>query len=91
MKIAMPKKSSQFDTIDKVFLYAMEEEQEARDFYLESSKKIDDPEIKTFLEKLSEIEEGHYQTLKSKLEEFKANNFSFKGILSSFDDANSRI
>lgn len=91
MKTDMPKKPDQFKTIDKVFLYAMEEEKEARDFYLESSKKIDDPEIKTFLEKLSELEQGHYLTLKNKLEEFKANNFSLKGILSSFDDITSKI
>lgn len=87
----MPDKPTQFETIDKVFMYAMKEEREARDYYLESSRKIDDPEIKTFLEKLSEMEQEHYQTLKNKLEEYKANNFSFKGVLSSFDDLTSSI
>lgn len=85
------KQKTQFETIDQVFLYAMKEEEEARDFYLESSKKIDDPEIKSFLVKLSRIEQDHYLTLKNKLEEYKANNFCFKGVLSSFDDPNSNF
>ena len=87
----MSKRPTQFDTIDKVFSFAMNEEKEARDYYRESSKKIDDPEIKSFLEKLSEMEQGHYMILKNKLEEYKANNFSFNGILSSFDDLTSKI
>jgi len=85
------KQSTQFETIDEVFLFAMEEEKEARDFYLESSKKIDDPEIKTFLVRLSEVEQEHYTILKNKLEEFKANNFSLNGILSSFDEMNADL
>jgi len=85
------KQSTQFETIDEVFLFAMEEEKEARDFYLESSKKIDDPEIKTFLVRLSEVEQEHYMILKNKLEEFKANNFSLHGVLSSFDEMNADL
>ncbi|MBL7013641.1 MAG: hypothetical protein ISR83_04415 [Candidatus Marinimicrobia bacterium] len=75
-----------FKSIEDILEYALNEEKDATSFYLEVSKKTDNPDLKRFLIGLAEMEEHHYTVLKNKLEECKANHFCTDGILSSFHE-----
>ncbi len=81
-----PKELSEFASIEEILSYAMQEEQDAYDYYIAASNRTADPELKTFLIELAEMEVDHYNILKNKLEEFKANDFSTHGIIASFED-----
>ena len=76
----------EFSTIEEILEYAMNEERDAYDYYLTAAERIADPEMKKFLLHLAEMEIDHYKVLKRKLEEYQANCFSSKGIMSSFHE-----
>ncbi len=80
------KQLTEFSSIEEILTYAMNEEQDAYDYYIAAANRTADPELKTFLIELAEMEVDHYNILKKKLEECKANEFCFSGIRSSFDD-----
>ncbi len=75
---------SPLTSIEEILEYAMAEEQDASSYYLKASKKVEDPDLKKFLIALSEMEVEHYNILKNKLEECRANHFSAKAIMASF-------
>lgn len=77
---------SEFASIEEILTYAMNEEQEAYDYYIEAANRTADPELKTFLIELAEMEIDHYNILKKKREECRANDFCVHGIMASFDD-----
>ncbi len=79
------KKLTPFTSIEDILTYAMNEEQEAYDYYIEASNRTADPDMKAFLVQLAEMEVDHYNILKTKLDEFRANQFSAAGIAASFD------
>lgn len=79
-------KIPEFSSFEEIIEYAMKEEKEAEDFYMKASERVFDPDLKNFLLKLAELEVEHYETLKHKLEEYKANRFGMKGIMSSFGE-----
>ena len=76
----------ELNTVEAIFEYAMNEEKDASRFYLEAAKNADDLELKQFLVGLAKMEDHHYQVLKNKLDESKANHFCIDGILSSFHE-----
>ncbi|MFQ6604597.1 MAG: ferritin family protein [Fidelibacterota bacterium] len=78
------KKLTPFTSIEEILTYAMNEEQEAYDYYIEASNRTSDPDMKAFLVQLAEMEVDHYKILKAKLDEFRANQFSTAGIAASF-------
>lgn len=73
-----------FGSIEEILEFAVNEEKDAEQFYLEASKKASDPDLKQFLKKLAAMEREHFLILQAKLEECRATNFSCKGILDSF-------
>jgi rubrerythrin len=77
---------SPFTSVEEILEYAMADEQDASSFYLEASKKVEDPNLKKCLIMLSEMEVEHYNILKNKLEECRANQFSAQAIISSFQE-----
>ncbi len=81
-RLAIP----EFSTIEEILEYAMKEEQEAYEYYIEAAGRIADPDMKQFLIHLAELEVEHYNNLKEKLESYRANHFSAKGIMASFDE-----
>jgi len=78
--------TSPFASIEEILEYAMSEEQDASSYYLKAAEKVEDPNLKTFLIKLSEMEIEHYNILKNKLEECRANHFSAQAIMTSFQE-----
>jgi rubrerythrin len=76
----------EFSTIEEILQYAIQEEKDAYDYYMEASERIADPDMKRFLLKLASMEIEHYNTLKEKLEECRANHFCSEGIMSSFSE-----
>ncbi len=76
----------EFSTIEEILQFAIKEEKEAYDYYMEASERIADPDMKCFLIKLAAMEIEHYNTLKEKLEECRANHFCSEGIMSSFSE-----
>ncbi|MFQ6610511.1 MAG: ferritin family protein [Fidelibacterota bacterium] len=79
------KRAITFNSIEDILNYAINEEQDAYKYYTEAARQIADEDMKKFLLHLAKMEVDHYNTLKKKLEEYKANQFSVDGILSSFD------
>lgn len=83
----MDKKSpATFTSFEEIFEYAMNEELEAYDFYIAAADSVEDPDLKAFLIELANMETDHYQILKKKLDECRANNFCCHGIMASFGD-----
>lgn len=81
-----PENPPKFSSFEDIISYAMSEEKDAHDFYVQASEEVHDPDLKKFLLKLAEMELEHYETLKNKLEEYKAHRFGMKGIMSSFGE-----
>ncbi|NQU67358.1 MAG: hypothetical protein HQ510_05390 [Candidatus Marinimicrobia bacterium] len=79
-------KAPQFSSIENILEFAMKEEQDAYKYYTEAASQIADEDMKKFLIHLAKMEIDHYNVLKKKLEEYKANQFSTEGILASFDE-----
>ena len=77
---------SEFATIEEILSFAMKEEKDAYDFYMAAAERMADPDLKQFLIHLAETEIEHFTVLERKLDEYKANNFSSKAIMSSFDE-----
>jgi len=76
----------EFSTIEDILEYAMREERDAYDYYVTASERIADPDLKNFLLRLAEMEIEHLTVLKRKLDEYRANNFSVKAVMASFED-----
>ena len=81
----MNEKKTTFNSIEDILQYAINEEKDAYKYYTEAARQIADEDMKKFLLHLAKMEVDHYNILKKKLEEYKANQFSIDGILSSFD------
>jgi len=54
-----------FGSVDEILDFAIKEEQEAADFYMELAGKMDKPWIKEVFEDFSAEERGHMQKLLS--------------------------
>ncbi|MFQ6607485.1 MAG: ferritin family protein [Fidelibacterota bacterium] len=74
-----------FSSAEEILQYAISEEQDAYNFYMKVSKQISDPDLKRFLVDLARFEQEHYEILKRKLDECRANEFCLGGIQSSFE------
>ena len=79
---------SKFSTIEEILAFAMKEERDAYEFYMAAADRMADPDLKEFLMHLAETGVEHFSVLEKKLDEYKANNFSSKAIMSSFDEEN---
>jgi len=75
-----------FKSIGEILTFAMQEEQEAAQYYEKMSQETDDPEMKEFFIKLAKMEIEHFDSLKMKLQEYEAREFSIKGVQSSFSE-----
>lgn len=80
------RKITRFDSIEDILRFAMDDELEAHQYYLDAAERTADPDMKRFLEKLADMEQNHYAILKEKLEECRANNFCMESILASFNE-----
>ncbi|MBC8479789.1 MAG: hypothetical protein H8D46_04935 [FCB group bacterium] len=80
------KEVKEFGSIEEILQHAMEDEKDASRYYLEASKRTPDPDLQKFLLKLAEMEVDHYNSLKAKLEECRAQDFCAQAILSSFHE-----
>lgn len=80
------KLSQQFSSIENILEYAMAEEQDASKFYRDAARRMTDPKLQKFLLDLAELEIEHYNTLKNKLDECRADSFSSNGIRTSFHE-----
>ncbi len=76
----------EFSTIEEILQFAINEEKDAYDYYLEASERITDPKLKQFLIKLAAMEVEHYNLLNEKLDEYKVNLFCSNAIMSSFSE-----
>jgi len=79
------KKTEKFSSVEEVLRYAIKEEKNAYEFYMNASEQITDPDMKRFLVDLARFELEHHDILKRKLEECRSNDFCLEGIQSSFD------
>ncbi|MEE8335005.1 MAG: ferritin family protein [Candidatus Neomarinimicrobiota bacterium] len=77
-------KPDKFTDLGEILSFAMEEEQEAALYYQKMAHRTDDPEMKEFFIKLADMEVDHFNSLKMKLMEYEAREFSSEGIRSSF-------
>ena len=78
-------KINEFNSIEEILEFAVNEEKEAEEYYLAAADRTPDPQLKEFLVRLAAMEKEHFLMLKAKLEECRANNFTCKGILNSFN------
>ncbi len=75
-----------FSSIEEILEFAIREEEKAFTYYSGAAEQVTDEDMKKFLQRLAKMETDHYNVLKKKLEEYKANKFCTGGILSSFDE-----
>jgi len=76
----------EFSSIEEILQFAINEENDAYNYYLEASERITDPKLKQFLIDLAAMEIEHSNMLKEKLKEYKANIFCTDAIISSFTE-----
>ncbi|MEE8436961.1 MAG: hypothetical protein V3S22_01360 [Candidatus Neomarinimicrobiota bacterium] len=79
-------KPEKFTDLGELLTFAMQEEQEAALYYQKMAHRSDDLEMKEFFIKLADMEVDHFNSLKMKLMEYKAREFSSEGIRSSFSE-----
>lgn len=79
-------KPTEFASVEEILTFAMEEEQQAAHYYEDAATRVVNPDMKHFLLILAKMELEHYNILKKKLEECRANHFCTNGILASFDE-----
>lgn len=77
---------NKFASIEEILTFAMADEQEAAHYYEDVANRMADTDLKRLLLDLAKMEVEHYNVLKAKLEECRANGFCTHGILSSFEE-----
>ncbi len=82
MKRVIPEYSS----LENILQDAIDKELDAKQFYTEAAELAQAAAVREFLLEMAEMEQGHADMLRRKLESFKSDKTVMDGILSSFDD-----
>lgn len=76
----------EFQSLDEILAVAIAHEKESYDYYMEASKRTEDPELRRFLVHLAEIELTHRDQLQEKLEILNSNNEMVNDLLYAFGE-----
>lgn len=76
----------EYISLEDILQDAIDKENDAREFYMQAAQLAQAQGIRDFLLEMAEMEQGHADLLRKKLESVQSDKTVMHGILSSFDD-----